>query len=392
MFPINYFYVQKGGAKLGTLGDLFEAGSKNMPDALKGLAKTSLRNLSELRKLDLDPSVLKSIDEAASSPAVIKQLDEIPPSVLGTLSPDLIKHADPKTLAKVDPRRLAKLDLDTIKKLDPDTMAKIRKVDDIDPFLAKNLDDIAKKGAKKGVASSGSETGKIVKASDDVSDVGKALDDIPVKGVDETADSAKAAQKSFLKKHPGKIALAGGITIGAATLAGFALDDFLKRNNTKFIITKTEKDKNDKSGLVLNIFYELDKEESAAGTKLFEFFVGDWVLIDENDSIPKLPQQREHEIIGVVKDEQAFQIKLKQGEMPITQAKSGKFRYKTDFANRMKDNAQKAAEGAAGLFKDLIGGVAEGLGIDPSTLKGWLIGIGITILIIIIILIALKFM
>lgn len=384
-----YFLPNHNHQVGGGLGSVGKAG-KNLTGSIgdiTGSLSKQFDNLGSLGKIDIPTG---SLDDISGQIKVGSKLDDIG-DVAGTVS----KQADDLSDVAGSVSRQA----DDLGDLTGDVAGRIKNIDtgsDLTGDVAKQVNeasDVAGDVAKKADLGKGADD-LAETAGDNVDDLAKKLDDNAdeIGGAvgEEGAKSAKKKMIDFIKKNPKT--LAGGVA--AATIAGVALGLFLKFNDTEFIITKMEK----ASGDTLTLTYKLEGED-VDEDDYFDFKTYDKIKVTENDAVPKVAD-RIYNITEVDNEGKKVTISVPKELMPTTMAKTGKFLYKTDFANSLRRTAEEitksatdAATGAGkGIFEGFTKGLADALGIDPKNMKWILFGIVAFIVLMIVGGIAMKFM
>jgi hypothetical protein len=222
---------------------------------------------------------------------------------------------------------------------------------------------------------------KAIKDSVEPSDVS----DLAKTNTKETTDVAKAKQASWVSRNKGKTFVIGAVSVGAIAYGGYALDNFIKKNDAPFKIIKMELDTKDPKNSIW-FFYEVTPDTQ------FELTTNNWILLEENNATPKIPINKIYKIVEVDNEKRRLRIFLQENELPTSLGNSGKFRYQTTFGVQLEESAKDVAEAlgssagaaASGAAKGILGGVLETLGISTTN---FLIGTGVTIGIIIILII-----
>lgn len=258
-----------------------------------------------------------------------------------------------------------------------------KKSDDI-VDVAKKTDDISKRGA-----SSGSKI-KFTKKTDDLAsgsnqvtkNASNIADDVPSqigKKVDETVESANIKKGDWLKANKGKVFKIGAASIAAGTLAGLALEGFLRKQNTEFLITKYEKAGSNKIWLHYQ-FADQEKEN------YFDFKTYDRIELISNNCSPKLKNK-----LYDIEEVEDRKVMIKVDEIPKSLGDVGLFKYKTDFKNQIRNGTETIIKTGGETAGSIFDGFLDALGIDMETFKKILIGLGVGLLLLFIIYIVIMF-
>lgn len=202
----------------------------------------------------------------------------------------------------------------------------------------------------------------------------------------ETPTTAKIDQAGWLSRNKGKI-IVGGVTVGAGIYGGFALDNFLKKNDTQFDIIQMELDKNDPDTSIW-FYYSVKAENN------FELTTNNWILLEKNDAVPQIPIDKIYKVAEVDNTARKIKILLNKTEMPTSIGHTGSFRYQTTYGNQLIETASDVAKGlgsgATQVATGLLGGILESLGLSKTAFFGGLIGIIVIIVILIVLFMVLK--
>jgi hypothetical protein len=436
----SYGYEQIGGAKFDTLGDLFAASGKAIKKAGQSILNFPISSIAKLTGETRDKVLIyvsKSLDNPQVSnlfgktfaPNIIKRFPAI---IVDKLPLETLKKLDLNTLAnKVSLQRLQEIrrfpdevkfadSIIDVKKLNKDNEemfelirlqeeAKASKWDEInfdavdeanviDPKLRNPLlDDPPSTIAKTPSSGTTSAVETVVKKADEIEPTPtqvKAIkdtvepsdvSDLAKTNTKETTDVARVKQASWVSRNKGKTFVIGAVSVGAIAYGGYALDNFIKKNDAPFKIIKMELDTKDPKNSIW-FFYEVTPDTQ------FELTTNNWILLEENNATPKIPINKIYKIVEVDNEKRRLRIFLQENELPTSLGNSGKFRYQTTFGVQLEESAKDVAEAlgssagaaASGAAKGILGGVLETLGISTTN---FLIGTGVTIGIIIILII-----
>lgn len=445
------YYEQMGGAVTtiaDDIGTLLNKTGTQLDKASLALGESMINTIKKIKLTEL-PTLTGQIRNVASnllsrlmsSSAALKQtmIETFSlPSLYGRLPKKILNVFPVSQLAKVDPAILAnKLDAKNflvIKRDFPDVAeaivreknmvgagdAAIEKVFKDNEILDDLADDAIKQtdGAKPPVPTSpvpgtvpvkpplpttpspGSVKNPVKVTAEELNEITKTIDpELAAKAPSgskadgtlkvETAESAKIDQAGWyakMKANKGKI-LIGGVTLGAAAYGGFALDNFLKKNDTQFDIIQMELDKNDPDTSIW-FYYSVKAENN------FELTTNNWILLEKNDAVPQIPIDKIYKIAEVDNTARKIKILLNKTEMPTSIGHTGSFRYQTTYSNQLIETASDVAKGlgsgATQVATGLLGGILESLGLSKTAFFGGLIGIIVIIVILIVLFMVLK--
>lgn len=229
--------------------------------------------------------------------------------------------------------------------------------------LMKNNDElalaVAKTSGKEVIEQSTKQSDNFLKTA------GSKIDDVAKKPL-QTADNAIKSQQNFIMRNKGLIA--GGIAVG--TIAGVALDKFIKMNDKKLTIILISPQT---VGGVLGIGGTDAIYVEFAGNKDDSYVIGDVVVITQTNSEAVADGTYIIKKKGTVGNNFYFIVDKgsDSAQLPIItkNGTSGIITYKTTFESQAGQTISDAVGGVADTTGDIIGNTGKMLGVDLSEYK-----------------------